>query len=451
MLLTRKLNKEGYNHLSLEDRITIQNLLDKGDTPYSIAKMLGRSLSTIQREIKRYSKMTKHSGNDCLNKKQCQKKDACQLKCYYKLCKSCARKNCTEHCADYIQGHCDKLNSSPFVCNGCGRYYSSCPYEKRRYVGKDANESYLAGLHDKRSGFDLTDDELKHIDEVISPLIKNGYSPYAALQVTKDEIHISEATLYRLIDARAITACNLDLHEKVSRKIATKKRKSKDAYAILTAEKLGHLWSDYLKYIQEHDVMTVEQDCVEGLKTDNAVLLTLHWKELHTQIAIIMEKQDSEHVVASLDKIEQALGTELFKQCLPVILTDNGQEFTDIKRMEGSYFDRNDKRTHLFFCEPNRSDEKGSCERNHREMRKIIPKKVTSFENFTQSDITLMMNHVNSYPRGILGGKCPYDISMAVLPEDFFILLGLEKIPTKEVVMKPKLLQDRVKARKKSA
>ena len=119
--------------------------------------------------------------------------------------------------------------------------------------------------------------------------------------------------------------------------------------------------------------------------------------------------------------------------------------------MEGSYFDRNIKRTKIFFCEPNRSDEKGSCERNHREMRKIIPKKVTSFEDFTQADIVLMMNHVNSYPRGILGGKCPYDISMNVLPEDFFILLGLEKIPTKEVIMKPKLLQDRVKARKKIA
>ncbi len=200
-------------------------------------------------------------------------------------------------------------------------------------------------MHDKRSGFDITDDELKNIDEVISPLIKNGLSLYAALQTEKDEIHISESTLYRLIAARAITACNLDLHEKVSRKIPTKQRKSNDAYAVLTAEKLGH----------------------------------------------------------------------------------------------------------LFFCESNRSDEKGSCERNHREMRKIILKKIISFQDFNQNDITLMMNHVNSYPGGSLGDKCPYDVSIAILPEDFFILLGLEKIPTKEGIMKPKLLQDRVLARKKIA
>ena len=450
LYLAKKLNTEGYKHLSLEDRITIQTLLDQRITPYAIAKMLRRSLSTIQREIKRYSKVTEHTGNDCFVKQHCKKKDACYLKCSCKQCKSCTRKSCIEYCEDYIQSYCDKLQSSPFVCNGCSKY-NKCPYEKKKYNGKDANDLYLAGLRDKRSGFDATEDELRYIDELLSPLIKNGQSPYAALQAVGDKLNISVSTLYRLINAGAITARNIDLHEKVSRKIPVKKRKSKDTYAILSKEKIGHLWSDYLKYINEHDVMTVEQDCVEGLKTDNATLLTLHWKQLHTQIAMIMDKQDSEHVVNALDKIEQALGTELFKQCFPVILTDNGQEFTDIKGMEGSCFDRNIQRTKIFFCEPNRSDEKGSCERNHREMRKIIPKKVTSFEDFTQADIVLMMNHVNSYPRGILGGKCPYDISMKILPEDFFVLLGLEKIPTEEVIMKPKLLQDRVKARKKIA
>lgn len=450
LYLTEKLNNKGYKHLSLEDRITIKTLLDQCATQYAISKMLKRSLSTIQREIKRHSKVISHTGNDCLIKKQCKRKDTCNLKCFHKQCKSCTRKDCTEHCNSYVQSYCDKLQSSPYVCNGCNKYYS-CPYEKRKYNGKEANDMYLAELHDKRSGFDVTEDELKHIDELLSPLIKNGQSPYAALQAVGDKLNISVSTLYRLINAGAISIRNIDLHEKVSRKIPTKKRKSKDAYAVLSKEKIGHLWSDYLKYTSKHDVMTVEQDCVEGLKTDNATLLTLHWRQLHTQIAIIMDKQDSEHIVEALDKIEQALGTELFKQCFLVILTDNGHEFTDIKGMEGSYFDRNIKRTKIFFCEPNRSDEKGSCERNHREMRKIIPKQVTSFEDFTQADIVLMMNHVNSYPRGILGGKCPYDISMNVLPEDFFILLGLEKIPTEEVIMKPKLLQDRVKARKKIA
>ena len=58
-----------------------------------------------------------------------------------------------------------------------------------------------------------------------------------------------------------------------------------------------------------------------------------------------------------------------------------------------------------------------------------------------QSDISLMMDHVNSYVRESLYGKCPYDIAKSVYPEDFFLLLGLEKISAEEVIMNPKLLK----------
>jgi hypothetical protein len=38
----------------------------------------------------------------------------------------------------------------------------------------------------------------------------------------------------------------------------------------------------------------------------------------------------TEQVVYTLDKIESALGAELFTRCFPLILTDNGHEFADI-------------------------------------------------------------------------------------------------------------------------
>ncbi|MBQ9134814.1 MAG: hypothetical protein IJX66_01820 [Lachnospiraceae bacterium] len=50
-----------------------------------------------------------------------------------------------------------------------------------------------------------------------------------------------------------------------------------------------------------------------------------------------------------------------------------------------------------------------------------------------------MMNHINSYSRKALYGKTPYDVAMKILPEDFFILLGLEQFPPMEVVLKPSL------------
>jgi IS30 family transposase len=316
----------------------------------------------------------------------------------------------------------------------------SCGLEHRIYKAKQAQKIYEAELTDKRNGFDLTDAELIEIDRLVTPLIKQGQSPYHIIQTFGEKIPCSEATLYRLIESGAIGARNIDLHEKVKRKPRKgRKQTNKDAYARIAVNKQGHLWSDYLKYVSEHDTMTVQLDCVEGAKDDRAVLLTLHWKEVHMQLYFIMDEQTAEQVVLILDKIESALGIELFREMFPLILTDNGHEFTDIEGMEHSCIRPGENRTKVFFCEPNRSDEKGACERNHRLLRNIIPKG-TSMDNYNQIQLTEVTNHVNSYKRPSLCGACPYDIAMTSFPRDFFIELGLEKIPPEEVVMSIALL-----------
>ena len=205
-------------------------------------------------------------------------------------------------------------------------------------------------------------------------------------------------------------------------------------------DKAGHLWGDYQKFIAENDCIVPQMDCVEGRKTDQAALLTLFWGDTHLQIAFILSAQDSRNVVEALDKLETMIGLELFRQMLPAILTDNGHEFTDIEGMERSSTVDGEKRTQIFFCEPNRSDQKGGCERNHREMRRIIPKGKTSLDMFMQVDISLMMDHVNSYPRESLHGKSPYDIAKVMYPADFMDMLGLERIPPGDVVLSPVLL-----------
>lgn len=53
--------------------------------------------------------------------------------------------------------------------------------------------------------------------------------------------------------------------------------------------------------------------------------------------------------------------------------------------------------------------------------------------------ITLMMNHINSYKRKALFGKSAFELVKAVLPEDFFILLGLEEISPEKIVLRPSL------------
>lgn len=164
------------------------------------------------------------------------------------------------------------------------------------------------------------------------------------------------------------------------------------------------------------------------------------------QIAQYLDCHDPMNVVDAMDRIETCLGTDLFRQAFPVILTDNGQEFSDIEGMERSCLDPNRRRTRIFFCEPNRSDQKGSCENNHKLIRDVLPKG-TSLIPFIQSDITLMMNHINSYRRKKSYGFCAYDLAMQALPEEFFDRMGLYKVPDDKVLLKPKLLKSRLKER----
>ena len=297
-----------------------------------------------------------------------------------------------------------------------------------------AEKAYRDTLTNTRNGFDLTYEQIVSIDDAVSPLIMKGLSPYHIKQALGAELSISESTLRRLIANNDLQARNIDLRNQVKRRRRTHRQMHNE---IPLASKTGHMYSDFLKYIDTNEIMVIQMDCVEGKKEDRAVLLTLHFPVFHMQLAFIMQEHTSACVVSTLDKIEESLGPELFARIFPVILTDNGHEFSDIVSMERSI--NGGQRTKIFFCEPNRSDEKGSCENNHKLIRYVIPKG-TSLEPYNQEQITLMMNHVNSYSRKVLFGQTPYSMARNAFPEDFFTFLGLEEIPPEKVNLTPSLL-----------
>jgi len=424
-----------HSHLSYADRVIINEQLKQGNSLRSIARYLEKSPSTISREVKTHTQVKPAKGNDCANKRDCSKKLVCGKKeCKFILCKNC-KIPCKKHCADYEKYHCEKIVRPPYVCNSCkSKYY--CGFEQRFYDPKIAEKEYRDMLVNRRNGFDLSYEELILIDELVSPLIRNGLSPYHIKQTYGDKLPVSESTLRKLIHQGELTVRNIDLREQVKRR-PRKKNTPKLHNETLSTRKVGHKYEDYLQYMATHDTYSVQMDCVEGKQEDNAALLTLHFPQFRLQLAYIMDEHTSAYVVSTLDKIEEALGSELFKQIFPVILTDNGHEFADITGMERSI--NGGKRTNIFFCEPNRSDEKGACENNHKYIRYVIPKG-TSLEPYDQADINLMMNHVNSFYRKDFWGKTPFDMAISVFPSDFFVLLGLEKIPPTEVLLRPSLL-----------
>lgn len=423
-------------HITLEERVIIEDRLNHSGTIADIAAELKRSISTISREIKNHTALKKTRKNDCVHKNDCKRHHVCgDEKCLYVCRKSkCV---CKERCPDYQRHECPKLRRPPYVCNGCNsRHY--CDLEQNYYSAKKAHAEAEELKRESHAGFDLTLEQFATIDEMVSPLLKKGQSVYHVVETLGDTLFVSESTLRRLIDSGELSARNIDLRNKVKLR-PRKKRVMKNEQA-LNIRKIGHLWEDFNAYMTEHDdICVVEMDCVEGCKTSKNVLLTLHWVDIGFQIAILMPLQTSENVVAVLDTLEAALGTELFTQLFPVILTDNGTEFTAIEDMERSYLNPEIQRTKLFFCEPNRANEKGECENNHKYIRYIIPKG-TDLDMFTQEEINLCMSHVNSFKRKKVLGQSPAAMAKACFPEEFFTVTGIREIPPTEVHLLPSLL-----------
>ena len=94
----------------------------------------------------------------------------------------------------------------------------------------------------------------------------------------------------------------------------------------------------------------------------------------------------------------------------------------------------------MFYCDPQRFDQKGGIEVTHEMIRRVLPKK-TSFDNLTQDDVSLMMSHINSYKRKKLGNRSAYQLFSFLHDEGLLEKLGITLIPSKEINLTPLLLK----------
>ena len=420
-------------HLTQHQRSVIEALLGEQNSLRHIADRIAKVPSTVSREVRNHTKVVVPKCCDCVYASHCKKKQVCGSTSCNRQCKTCSKAK--RHCPDYVQAVCDLQPERVCgLCNGCSKR-GYCHYTKRFYNAVDAELEYRDKLVSSRNGFDLTGEQFMLINGIVSPAIHKGQSVYHVLKTHKDELPVSESTVRRLIKECELDVRDIDLPEAVRRK---PRRHKNDKPLKPAASKAGHLYSDYLSYVADNDVNIIEMDCVEGTQDDKEAILTLHLTAFKMQLYYVLEEHTSACVVAMLDAVEEALGKELFASVFQLILTDNGHEFTDIEGMERSIY--GGTRTKVFFCEPNRSDEKGRCENNHKLFRRIIPKG-TSISSLMQPDMVLITNHINSYSRRSLFGKSPFEAAEGILPEDFFVSLGLEKIPGDQVMLSPDLLR----------
>ena len=382
-----------HKHLTLSDRNDIQLGLERGETFKAIGQSILKDPTTVSKEVKRNRQVREST---CHNLP------------------------------------CPLLDKAPFVCNGCPKRRQNCGYKKIFYLAKQAQKQYEQTLVESREGTPLNSKTFWDMDKVISDGVKKGQHIYHILKT--HNLDVSSSTVYRHIRKGYLSIAPIDL----ARAVKFKERRKSKLPSIPKEAKKGRSYEDFQNYLALKQLDSwLEMDTVLG-RMGGKVLLTFNLSFCNFIFARLLDNKTALEVTKHLYDIKNTLhqADKDFFQLFPVILTDNGGEFARVDDIEMDV--RGESK--LFFCDPNRSDQKGRIEKNHTLIRDILPKG-TSFDNLTQEDINLICSHVNSVKRAALNGKSAYELFAFTYGEEIPKLLGISKIPAEDVCQSSKLLQ----------
>lgn len=315
---------------------------------------------------------------------------------------------------------CKKLQKAPYVCNFCDDKIR-CTKHKLYYNSKVAQKRYEELLKRSREGINITADTIEEIEQSIVPLIKDKNQSVNQVYANHSDIlFFSKSTFYKYVDLGVFSLTNLDLPKKVVYKTRKKDKKNRQKRELALLK--DRSYEDYLDFIIKHPNMNiVEMDTVEGTEESHKVLLTLIIKETRFMLIFLLDKQDVANVNNAFESLKTKLGIRLYAKVFRIVLTDNGHEFFNPLAIEMDY-KNNNKIANLFYCEPYKSWQKGTLEKNHVYIRMLYPKgnefyEGSSFDNLTNQDIKDMENHINNVPREELGNKTPYELTKEKYPD----------------------------------
>ena len=385
-----------HKHLTLSDRNDIQLGLERSETFKAIGQSILKDPTTVSKEVKRNRQIREST---CHNLP------------------------------------CPLLDKAPFVCNGCPKRRQNCGYKKIFYLAKQAQKQYEQTLIEAREGTPLNSKTFWDMDKVISDGVKKGQHIYHILKT--HNLDVSSSTVYRHIRKGYLSIAPIDL----ARAVKFKERRKSKLPSIPKEAKKGRSYEDFQNYLALKQLNSwLEMDTVMG-RMGGKVLLTFNLSFCNFIFARLLDNKTTLEVTKHLFDIKNTLhqADKDFFQLFPVILTDNGGEFARVDDIEMDV--RGESK--LFFCDPNRSDQKGRIEKNHTLIRDILPKG-TAFDNLTQEDINLVCSHVNSVKRAALNGKSAYELFAFTYGEEIPKLLGISKIPAEDVCQSSTLLQHKI-------
>lgn len=306
-----------YTQLYKEDRDSIEELLKKG-----------YSFTDISKEIRR-NRIIRSSFYTLFNEKGIQK----------------------------TVNSCERLTKPPYVCNNCP-IKNSCTKYHLYYNAKAAQSHADEIKSESRKGIVATEEEINIINKNIVPLIKDKkQSVNQVFTNHPDILPFTKTTFYTYVNNGIINLTNLDL----PRKVKYKKRNKKDnkEYKRELSLLINRTYEDYIIRLDEEKGKKLniwQLDTIIGLQTDNKCLLTFLIVETNFMIIRLLDKKDVYNVDEEFTKIKNALGSELYKNTIDIILTDNGIEFYDPIHLEYD-LDTGEKLCSVYYCHPNSPDE----------------------------------------------------------------------------------------------
>ena len=331
-----------YGRLTRHERDTVQRMLERRASCREIARELGRSPSTVSAEVASHRFVTAPK----------------------------ARRGERVDASADLSAACPRLAAWPRCCNGCGRYRAiGC--KRRPHVFYEARAAQLCAdsvLVSSRRGIDADEPAAAARLEAIKGLPAPGAVARAdggaqrrpGGPVAVDHLPLGLGGLRRHDQHGAQAQGRLQAEE--ARRgpggDPPLRPQSHAAFLALGEDACAAAW---------------EMDTVEGAREDSACLLTLLHRPSRLQLALPLEEKTAGCVADALGGVRAILGADGTRRVFRAVLTDNGAEFSDEAAI-AALLGEGPGETRLFYCDPRRSDQKGACERNHVEIRKLLPK-----------------------------------------------------------------------------
>ena len=292
-----------------------------------------------------------------------------------------------------LSAACPRLAAWPRCRDGCGRY-RAVGRKRRPHVLHEARAAQLCAdsvLVSPGRGIDADEPAAAARPRAIRDCLRRGLSPEQMAARNGGPVNLSPPAIYRWVAAGHDGMTNMEFR----RKVGYRPRK-RVAGRAATRHSARRPYAAFLALGEDACAAAWEMGTVEGAREDSVCLLTLLHRPSRLQLALLLEEKTAGCVAAALEGVRAVLGADGTRRVFRAVLTDNGAEFSD-EGAVAALLGEGPGETRLSCCDPRRSDQKGACERNHVEIRKLLPKGAgLRFDRLSPADLALAMPHVNS-------------------------------------------------------